>query len=121
MSSQITFRRVSTDEARIYDADGDHVGDLYRQTDILNAGRHVFILHLDEDPRGPVTVNERGRVRLVAQRLNRESPTMAVMTAAASGSRVKRRARRIAHTPPLRRGPAQTETGGRAWGGEMSM
>ena len=60
MSSQITFQRVSTDEARIYDADGDHVGDLFRHPDILNAGRHVFILHLDEDPRGPVTVNERG-------------------------------------------------------------
>ena len=74
MSSQITFRRVSTDEARIYDADGDHVGDLFRHPDILNAGRHVFILHLDEDPRGPVTVNERGRVRLVAQRLIESHP-----------------------------------------------
>ena len=69
MSSQITFRRVSADEARIYDDDGDHVGDLFRHPDILNAGRHVFILHLDEDPRGPVTVQERSRVRLVAQRL----------------------------------------------------
>ena len=47
MSSQITFRRVGADEARIYDADGDHVGDLFRHPDILNAGRHVFILHLD--------------------------------------------------------------------------
>ena len=69
MSSRFTFGQVSADEARIYDADGDHVGDLFRHPDILNSGRYVFILHLDEDPRGPVTVHERGRVRQVAQRL----------------------------------------------------
>ena len=74
MSRQITFRQVSADEARIHDADGAHVGDLFRHPDIFNAGRHVFILHLDEDPRGPVTVHERGRVRLVAQRLIASHP-----------------------------------------------
>ena len=31
MSSSITFRQVSADEARIYDADGDYVGDVFRQ------------------------------------------------------------------------------------------
>ena len=40
MTSQITFGRVNADEARIYQ-DGDHVGDLYRQRDILNAGRRT--------------------------------------------------------------------------------
>ena len=67
MTSQITFGRVNADEARIYQ-DGEHVGDLYRQRDILNAGGHYYVIHLDEDCRGPVHVHQRGRIREVAQR-----------------------------------------------------
>ena len=74
MTSQITFGRVNADEARIYDDDGDHVGDLFRHPDILNAGRHVFILHLDEDPRGPVTVHERAHIREIAAHRVRTHP-----------------------------------------------
>ena len=65
MSSQITFRRTSADEARIHDADGDHVGDLFRHPDILHPGSSYFVIHLDEDPRGPVRVHERSRIREV--------------------------------------------------------
>ena len=61
----ITFRRVAPDEARIL-ADGEHVGDVYRQPDILYPGRNYFVIHLDEDFRGPVRVHDRSRIREVA-------------------------------------------------------
>ena len=69
MSSQITFTRVGDNEARIHDGDGDHVGDLYRQDDILNPGEVFYVVHLSEDPRGPVRVHQRHRVREVALHL----------------------------------------------------
>ena len=68
MSNQITFGRASADEARIYQ-DGDHVGDLYRQTDILDPASSYYVIHIEEDSRGPVRVHERARIRAVAQRL----------------------------------------------------
>ena len=74
MSSSITFRQVSADEARIHDTDGDYVGDVFRQPDILNAGRHVYVLHLAEDPRGWVRVHERERLRAVAEQRLRSHP-----------------------------------------------
>ena len=68
MTSQITFGRATADEARIYQ-DGDHVGDVYRQRDILDPASSYFVIHLDEDSRGSVRVHERSRIRDVAQRL----------------------------------------------------
>ena len=68
MSSDIGFRRVGENEARIYQH-GDHVGDLYRHDDILNPGAVFYVVHLSEDPRGPVRVHERHRVREVARHL----------------------------------------------------
>ena len=68
MSSDIRFRRVSENEARVYQ-DGDHVRDLYRQDDILNPGEVFYVVHLSEDPRGPVRVHERHRVREAARHL----------------------------------------------------
>ena len=65
----VTFKRITPREFRIYDADGDHVGDVYRQNDILSPGRVFWIVHLHEDPRGPRRVHERHRVRDVAQSL----------------------------------------------------
>ena len=67
MSSTITFTRVGPDEARIHDADGDHVGDLFRQPDILCPGEYFYVVHLSEDPRGPVRVHERSHIHEVAQ------------------------------------------------------
>ena len=65
--SQIIFRQVSADEARIHDADGDYVGDLFRHPDILHQGEYFYVIHLADDPRGWVRVHDRSRVREVAQ------------------------------------------------------
>ena len=63
----IAFKRVTPHESRIYD-DGDLVGEVYRQDDILNPGQHFYVAHLSEDPRGPVRVQQRSRIReVVAQ------------------------------------------------------
>ena len=67
--SHITFKRVTPHESRIYDHDGDCVGDVYRQRDILNPGAHYYVVHLFEDPRGFTRVHERSRIRAVAQRM----------------------------------------------------
>ncbi|GEM_PF-2290522 len=66
--SPVTFKRVAPHESRIY-SDGDHVGDVYRQDDILAPGQVFYVLHLHEDPRGPRRVHERHRIRDLAQRL----------------------------------------------------
>ena len=67
--NSITFKRITPQESRIHDADGDHVGDVYRQDDILSPGQAFYVLHLFEDPRGPRRVHDRGRIRDVAQSL----------------------------------------------------
>ena len=65
----VTFKRLTPQESRIYDADGDYVGNVYRQDDILAAGRFYYIVHLFDDPRGPRRVHNRGRIRETAQSL----------------------------------------------------
>ena len=74
MSSTITFTRVTDNEARIHDADGDHVGDLFRQRDILDVDGHFYVIHLSEDPRGWVRVHDRSRIREVAEERLRSHP-----------------------------------------------
>ena len=64
---RISFKRITPEESRIYDADGDHVGDVYAQDDALNPGRRVYVIHLSEDPRGFVRVTDRARIRQVAE------------------------------------------------------
>ena len=64
---QVSFKRVAPDESRIYDADGDHVGDVHAQDDILNPGARVYVVHLSDDPRGFVRVHDRSRIRQVAE------------------------------------------------------
>ena len=76
MSSTVIFTRVADSEARIHDADSDYVGDLFGHPDILKPGEYFYVLHLSEDPRGPVRVHERSRVREVAQRLLDTHPLM---------------------------------------------
>ena len=66
--SDITFKRISHDESRIYE-DGECVGDVRRIDDILRPGAHVYIIHLLEDWRGPKRVHDRGRIREVAQHM----------------------------------------------------
>ena len=70
---RVTFKRIAPDESRIYH-DGDRVGDIYRQPDCLEPGAHYYVVHLDEDRRGPVRVHDRARVREVAERLVRTHP-----------------------------------------------
>ena len=65
---RVTFKRMNPHEARIYH-DGEYVGDVYRQRDILNPAESYFVIHLSEDSRSPVRVNRRGRIREVAQHL----------------------------------------------------
>jgi len=77
MSSTVTFTRVGANEARIHDADGDYVGDLFRQRDILNPASSFFVIHLSDDPRGPVRVHERSRIREVTQELLASHPMLA--------------------------------------------
>ena len=70
----VTFKRLTPHESRIYDADGDHVGDVYRQDDVLVPGQVFYVLHFHEDPRGPRRVHERRRIRDVAQILYESHP-----------------------------------------------
>ena len=67
--SRISFERLTPERSTIHDADGDFVGEVYRHPDILNPGRHYYVIHLDEDPRGFARVHERSRIRDVAQRM----------------------------------------------------
>ena len=65
--SEISFRRVSPEESRIHDADGVHVGDVYAHDDILNSGKRVYLVLLEDDPRGWSAVHDRARIREVAE------------------------------------------------------
>ena len=73
----VTFKPIASDESRICDADGDYVGDVYAQDDILNPGSRVYVVHLNEDPRGFVRVHERHRIREVAEERLRSHPFLA--------------------------------------------
>ena len=64
----VTFKRIAPEESRIYH-DGDLVGEVRRVPDILKPRSHYYVIHLDEDWRGPGRVHERSRVREVAERL----------------------------------------------------
>ena len=75
--SRVTFKRIASDESRIYDADGGHAGDVYALDDILNPGARVYVVHLSEDPRGFVRVHERHRIREVAEQRLRSHPFLA--------------------------------------------
>ena len=47
--SSITFKRSAEDEWRIYDHDGDCVGDVFLQSDILKPGAHYYLVWLNEE------------------------------------------------------------------------
>jgi len=71
--SCVTFKRLTPHESRIY-AGGGHVGDVYRQDDILVPGQVFYVVHLFEDPRGFRRVHERNRIREVAEDLLASHP-----------------------------------------------
>ena len=74
--SHVTFKRIAPEESRIYDADGAHVGDVYAQDDILDPGRRIYLVHMNEDPRGFVRVHDRARIRQVAEERLRSHPLL---------------------------------------------
>lgn len=65
----ITFKRVAPHKSRIYE-DGDCIGEVYRQRDVLNPGQLHYIAYIMEDPRrsfrlhGPTSIRE-----IVSQRI----------------------------------------------------
>ena len=63
--TDITFRRTAEDEARIL-ADGECVGDLYRQGDILKPGSHYYVIHLIEEHVAARDMLRRSRIACVA-------------------------------------------------------
>ena len=71
--SLVSFKRITPVESRIY-SDGDYCGDVTRHDDILNPGAHYYIVHLDEDWRGPQRVHRRDQIRDVAHRLVNSHP-----------------------------------------------
>ena len=66
--SRVTFKRIAADQANIHDEDGDCVGEVFRYPDILRPGQLIYAIHYFEDPRGPVHVSDRSRIRDQAQR-----------------------------------------------------
>ena len=66
--THITFKRIAPRESRIY-LDGDLIGEVYRQDDMINRGARFWVIHLDEDWRGPQRVHDRRRIRDVTRRL----------------------------------------------------
>ena len=70
----ISFKRITPEESRVYDADGEHVGDVYAHDDILKPGARVFLILLDEDPRGWARVHDRSQIRNVTEQRLRTHP-----------------------------------------------
>ena len=70
---RVTFKRVGEDEARVY-ADSEHVGEVYRQRDVLRQGAVLYIVHLEDDPRGWCRVYRRDRLREVCAERIRTHP-----------------------------------------------
>ena len=64
--NHVSFKRVRPDESRIY-SDGEYVGDVYAHDDILNPGRRVYLILLEDDLRGWVAVHDRSRIREMAE------------------------------------------------------
>ena len=62
--SAVAFRRIAPDESRVYS-----IGDVYALDDPMRKGARYFVVHLDEDPRGPSRVHDRKRIREVTEQL----------------------------------------------------
>ncbi len=61
-STDLTFRLAAPDEVRVY-RDGEHIGDIFKDEDILEPGRHHYLIWLAEDWRGWKRVTDRGKLR----------------------------------------------------------
>ena len=65
--TDLAFKLAAPDEVRIY-RDGQHIGDIFKDEDILNPGQHHYLIWLAEDWRGWKRVTERSRLRETAER-----------------------------------------------------
>ena len=63
----LTFRLAAPDEVRVY-RNGEHIGDIFRDEDILNPGRFHYLIWLHEDRRGWKRVTDRGRLHETVER-----------------------------------------------------
>ena len=63
----LTFARTAADEVRIY-RDGEYIGDIYKDEDVLNPGRFHYLIWLAEDWRGCKRVTERRELRATVER-----------------------------------------------------
>ena len=68
--TDIAFNRITPDESRVY-FDGDLVGEVHLQDNILKSGSHYYVCWLDEDHRGPVRIHDRSSIREVVTRRGR--------------------------------------------------
>lgn len=64
---RLEFHRTDEDEVSIY-RDGDLVGHIYKDEDVLNPGRHVYLIWLSEDRRGWKKVTDRRALRPTVER-----------------------------------------------------
>ena len=62
-----TFKLTAPDEVRVY-LDGQHIGDIFKDEDILEPGRHHYLIWLAEDRRGWKRVTDRGKLRETLER-----------------------------------------------------
>ena len=69
----ITFKAITAEEWRIHQG-GDYVGDVYCQADVLNAGKHYWVIHLHEYCRGPQRIYHRHHIGETADRLPATHP-----------------------------------------------
>ena len=70
---RLDFTRIARNEWRIR-LGAEIVGDVLRMPDVLKTGATVFVIHLDEDARGPVRVRDAARVRAETERMVRTHP-----------------------------------------------
>ena len=65
--TDLTFTRTAPHEVRIY-RDGAYIGDIYKDEDILEPGRHHYLIWLSEDWRGWKRVTERSQLQETVRR-----------------------------------------------------
>ena len=66
-TTDLAFELAASDEVRIY-RDGQHIGDIYKDEDILEPGRFHYLIWLTDDWRGWKRVTERGKLRETVER-----------------------------------------------------
>ena len=66
-TTDLAFKLAAPDEVRVY-RDGRHIGDIFKQEDILEPGSYHYLIWLADDWRGWKRVTERTRLRETVER-----------------------------------------------------